>query len=534
MQTSSPVRSPRSNWHGLKPPAIVGPPPQLSGKTPDPIFPPRPASVVRDATGWRFRFLGYEERFGPTIDWQRRPATRSVQLWRMNLHYLEFLETLPDDAFGDVVRQWVNDNPPFAPGAHRDGWNAYAASLRVVVLAQQFAVRRARLAEADRALLTGTIAVHLRFLVRRLETDIGGNHLIKNIKALIWGSALFTGTEAARWRRRGLALLMRELPRQFLADGFHYELSTAYHGQVTADLLEIRHVLGADAPPLLTSTIRAALAAVAMMRHPDGLIAQFGDAGITMSYPPDTILAAAPDIAPDAASIPVALRDAGYWTLKDGDDALFFDAGKIAADALPAHGHGDALSIEWSVAGRRVFVDQGVFEYVGGPDRDASRAAAHHNTLSIAGMDQAEFFGAFRVGARARVNSAVSRHDGQMLDITGWHDGFVRTGGPRHRRRLVVQRDRLAIDDQLDGAAAGGVTVGLLLHPDVSAELIDAHRCTLRAGAAVIYCRSDHPLEIVDAMWWPDMGFAIPTHRIVMAWPQDVRVGTFECRVTAR
>jgi hypothetical protein len=37
------------------------------------------------------------------------------------------------------------------------------------------------------------VAEQLVFLERNLETDICGNHLIKNIKALIWASAYFTG-----------------------------------------------------------------------------------------------------------------------------------------------------------------------------------------------------------------------------------------------------------------------------------------------------------------------------------------------------
>ena len=61
----------------------------------------------------------------------------------------------------------------------------------------------------------------LHFIERNLETDIGGNHLIKNVKALIWASAFFTGTDASRWRRKGIALLSQELATQILADGMH-------------------------------------------------------------------------------------------------------------------------------------------------------------------------------------------------------------------------------------------------------------------------------------------------------------------------
>src|SRR5262249_53295111 len=142
-----------------------------------------------------------------------------------------------------------------------------------------------------RSTIAASLAQQLHFLEHNLETDIGGNHLIKNIKALIWGSAFFTGPPADRWRSLGLLLLTKELPRQVLRDGMHYERSPSYHCQVFADLLEIRHVLSHDP---LGDTLDAALARMAQvtvdLAHPDGLVALFNDAGLSMAYAPDLCL----------------------------------------------------------------------------------------------------------------------------------------------------------------------------------------------------------------------------------------------------
>ena len=83
--------------------------------------------------------------------------------------------------------------------------------------------------------LLGSLARQLRFLERNLELDLGGNHLIKNIKALLWAGRFFENGEAARWQAKGETLLRRELEEQILADGMHYERSPAYHGQVFVD-----------------------------------------------------------------------------------------------------------------------------------------------------------------------------------------------------------------------------------------------------------------------------------------------------------
>ena len=98
-----------------------------------------------------------------------------------------------------------------------------------------------------------------------------------------------------------------------------------------------------------------------------------------------------------------AFADAGYFGLRSATSYLVVDCGRIAPDDLPAHGHGDVLSFEWSVGTQRVFVDQGVFEYIPGARRQAARSAASHNTLCLEGADQADFFGAFRCGRRPNV-----------------------------------------------------------------------------------------------------------------------------------
>ena len=95
-----------------------------------------------------------------------------------------------------------------------------------------------------------------------------------------------------------------------------------------------------------------------------------------------------------------AFGAAGYYGWRSGDDFLVADCGRIGPDDLPAHAHGDILSFEWSLRGERIIVDPGVYEYVAGPRRAASRSAASHNTLCFDGLDQADFFGAFRCGRR--------------------------------------------------------------------------------------------------------------------------------------
>ena len=376
------------------------PAPARAPDPPAPIFAPHQEMLVIDNGVLHFTFLNRTQSMPASqMNWQAPGPGPAHQLWRMNLHYMEYLEDVPDDAFCTLVAAWINAHPPGTPGAWRDSWNSYALSLRVVVWMQQLALRRDRLPEHIVNLAQQSLTTQLRFLMRNIETDLGGNHLIKNIKALIWGSTYFAGPEPARWRARALSLLQTELTHQILPDGVHDERSPSYHCQVFADLLECRLALGTDPTGGKLDDALARMAqAIADLTHPDGFPAQFNDSGLNMAYPPAACLDAYARLG-HARPLPRAVftyESAGYFGLHAASATLIADCGRIAPDDLPAHGHADILSFELSVGGQRLIVDQGVFEYISGEKRQRARAASSHNTLCFENADQADFFGAFR------------------------------------------------------------------------------------------------------------------------------------------
>ena len=507
-----------------RPPDLAGPVPARMPAPPMPLFAPRPIEAGRAADGWRFTFLGRAEAVGDPVDWTRPGMGGEHQLWRMNLHYFEYLEAMALDPGLDLIRQWIAANPPFRPGYWHDSWNSYALSLRVVAW-MQFLARH----DAAPDDVRDALARQLRFLAANLERDLGGNHLIKNIKALAWASAFFAGGEAAAWRATSIALLSREIDAQVLADGVHYERSPSYHAQVLADLIETRHALGGD--PLggrLDAAIAAMVQAAVDLAHPDGQAALFNDAGLTMAYRPAECAGAAGMAA--AAQTVFGYRDAGYFGAHLPQFSIIADMGRIGPDDLPAHAHGDIGSFELSVAGERMIVDQGVFEYVAGDRRRRSRAAASHAALALSDAEQAEFFGAFRCGRRPDV--AVHRWapaaDGFVLE--GRHSGYARLPGrPTPVRRFEVDPDGVRITDRIEGGTDRIASIGLLLHPECSVE-VDGNQALVWRGAARIAIRASVPIAVEAAEWWPDMGHAVPTRRIRLTWPAGCVDGDFTIR----
>lgn len=498
------------------------PAPSRAQNPPAPLFAPRAAlAPKRQGDRWSFEFLARAIGMaGPRIDWGAPAPGAAHQLWRMNLHYMEYLEGVDDDAWAALVEDWIEANPATRPSAWRDSWNSYALSLRVVVWLQELTRRGDRLPAKTRVRAAASAAKQLTFLERNLETDIGGNHLIKNIKALVWASAFFIGPEAERWRAIGLKLLEKELAAQILADGMHYERSPSYHCQVFADLLECRHALGDDPIGGALDDALCRMAQVAAdLAHPDGGVALFNDAGLTMAYSPGECLdvyARLFGARPEPRRV-FAFPAAGYYGLRVGENYVVADCGRIAPDDLPAHGHGDVLSFEWSAVGERIIVDQGVYEYIAGEKRAASRAAMSHNTLCLDGSDQADFFGAFRCGHRPNVETRRWEPSANGFLLEGAHDGFAHLPGrPRHVRRIQADADSIDILDRIEGRADRNAHVNFLLHPKVVVEL-DAGGIELRWSAVRIAFTSSSPAELVPAVWWPDMGREHPTSRIVIA-----------------
>lgn len=502
-------------------PALDAYAPPLRAELPRPIFAPRRA-LLRGSPGQRrLAFLGLDVPLGAPIDWQPRAWQRGTRLELLNLHYMEWAEALEDREFEACALDWIAHNPRGGRDSWRGSWNCYALSIRALVWLQQLALRRARLSAACLERMRASLSAQLEHLARNLELDIGGNHLIKNLKALLWAASAFEGPRARAWGALGERLLARELELQILPDGMHYERSPAYHAQVLADLLECHAVLGAGA---LRDELERVLARMAQVcadtTHPDGLPSLFNDGGLHMAYAPGELLARCERALGlrVAARASFALEHAGSFGLRSADELLLFDAGPIGPDELPAHGHGDLLSFEWSVAGRRVVVDPGVFEYHAGEKRAWSRSTRAHATVELDGRDQCEFYQSFRVGARARPRVLACEWRTGWLDVEAEHDGYARLrGAPVHRRRLRARAGAFEIEDRILGGAGQPALARLPLHPEVHALLEGARAQLCLADGSVIALECSAALAVEPARYCPDFG--IEQWGTALRWP---------------
>jgi len=507
-------------------PALDSAPINRAASPPGSLFPPRRRAEALGMGEYSLRFLNSSKKFKLPFEWHEKSLASGTRLWKLNLHYHEFLESLsPLDAV-EIILDWISNNEPFRNQYWMDSWNSYALSIRVVVWMQLLS--KVDFIEAStRTIIELSIRRQIEFLLNNLETDIGGNHLIKNIKAILWSSAYFSGNRSKEWRHVGETLLVTEMRTQILHDGFHYELSPSYHCQVFADLLEIRSVLTSD--DIRTEVDRSLtlmLGALQDVTHPDGLPSLFGDGGLNMAYPPQQCVEAYEAmIGPAAPSRQtVILKSAGLYGAREQNDFLLVAMGRLGPDQLMAHAHGHWGALEWSIMGRRVIVDQGVFEYNAGVRRDLSRSTSSHNTATVDGLEQADFYSSFRCGARPHPNPATFSHGTSSFTVSG-ELTLSRAKRCKLSRTVALTSQALTIRDKVLGDAAEGWIEGrLLLHPEIEVVTHQSGISLKRDGSFLLEVRTSPGAELSceAAEWWPDMGVAIPTCRLVYRGRREV------------
>ncbi len=188
--------------------------PRVRDRIPSAVFKPRHHLVQHSSDGLFLCHLGRKFSLQSPVDWMLE-GTPHTHLERLALHYHEFLECVPFHDGKRLILDWIAANPPWQPVYWLDRWNSYAISIRCVCWMQWFAECRSQLNEQDRTTILGSIAAQVRFLVQNLETDICGNHLIKNVRCLMWAGAFFEGPDSAQWSKIAENLLCWQLPIQF-------------------------------------------------------------------------------------------------------------------------------------------------------------------------------------------------------------------------------------------------------------------------------------------------------------------------------
>jgi len=428
-----------------------------------------------------FEFWGVRRRLALDRVWEAADLGLS---WNYPLHYHDALPALASTAAPETrarvrafIGSWIDAHPPGTACA----WDPYPTALRIVNWLDVVGTCGAEAEPAWRERVFSSIWLQAAWLEARLERHLLGTHLLKDAKALAIAGAVFNDAAASRWRRRGRAILRRELGRQIHADGGHIEPSIAYHALALEDVLDLLAFASAadgELRALLSATAARMLGYLAAVETPGGGLPLLGDSGADAAPEPQALFDYASRLG-IACVLPPAdvvlssggevrwLSSSGVCVYRDPRQYALIDAGGVGPPHLAGHGHCDSLSFEWWVDGVPVIVDTGTTSYEPGPLRDACRATRAHNTIELDGREQHEIWAAFRVARRSRVRACLEKNE-LIATLRPWHAPDVVI-----ERRFAFDTTGIGIHDSIEGrgSRAHAVTARMHLHPDSHVRL---------------------------------------------------------------
>ena len=490
----------------------------------------------------KFRFLNIDGDLSE-VGWD---GPQLEKLWRYNQHYFDDLNSINADERNELhlqlIQDWIKCNPP----GFGTGWDPYPVSLRIVNWIK-WTLRVNKLSGNAKQ----SLVIQLRWLRKRLEFHLLGNHLFSNAKALVFGGLFFEGKEADGWLKKGLSILLRQIPEQILDDGGHFELSTMYHALAFEDLLDLINVAKCFSDRLNEEQSKQVYSwsevAEKMhfwldtMCHPDGEISFFNDSAFDVAPKKSELDAYANKVLPsklkNTKNSNAYLADSGYLKVTKNKSVAFLDVAKVGPDYLPGHAHADTLSFEWSVGEHRVIVNSGTSCYGVSQERLRQRATVAHNTVVLDRQNSSQVWGGFRVARRAYpIELQVLHHEhNKATEVHCAHDGYFRlTGKPKHSRKWMMDEESFYIEDNV-GETTNEAEARFHFHPDVQVFKEDnttSGIIKLADGNSIEWQIIEGAVRLEPSTWHPVFGVSMPNICLVVKLVKGVSKINFRYSVS--
>ncbi len=484
----------------------------------------------RDYASGRETGTGYSRRI-PYLDFARVGDHKVV--WEINRHQhlvllaQAFRLTGRSEFLDEIAAQmesWLEQNP-FLRGIN---WaSALEVAFRALSWIWVLHLAGHHMEAGFRRRFVEALWLHGRYLEQNLSVYFSPNtHLLGEAVALHALGALFPGLPGAPiWEAEGARLVREQMDLQVRPDGSHFEQSTYYH--VYALDFFLFHALLAPPPAAFRQKMERMAEYLDTLLGPSGLLPCLGDddggrlfhpygprdrfglatlaaAAIYFErtdwhYEPEDALPLAswwmgapalagtrPHTARNASSR--LFPDSGLAVLKEGALQVLVDAGPFGHGGA-GHSHSDTLSVVVRHGSTELLIDPGTFTYTAAAEwRDWFRGSAAHNTIRVAGKDQASPVNPFRWNGKPVVER-------KPWAPGGWLDAACRQGPYLHRRRVMISPDGwLLVLDDIAGPPEP-VLLEQFWHAGVPVQQLATHRYQLADATLLLWGEGDCSLQ---------------------------------------
>ena len=388
-----------------------------------------------------FSHKGYQPSFfyGEDIDWRYWPVQDNELRWQLHRHkwftpmgkayrvsgdekyarewtleYIDWIRKNPLVKLDKAAYEMADDNLKGDADNSRFAWRPLETSHRLQDQCLQFQLFVDSPAFTPEFLTEFLVNYHKHAVHILGNYSAQGNHLLFEAQRMLMAGSFFPEyREAEAWRRSGVEILNREILKQVLPDGGHYELDPHYHLatiEIFYKSLQIADLNGFrnDFPQSYADAVENMIMFYTDIIFPDYTNPCFSDAKITNRktmlnnyrkwqkvFPENQVIRYFATEGQEG-SLPDHLSkgflDTGFFVFRNGwgEDAL-----QMVVKAGPAgewHAQPDFGTFEMWYNGKCLFQDSGSYVYEGkDPEimewRKWFRASSHHNTLTMNDQD---------------------------------------------------------------------------------------------------------------------------------------------------
>lgn len=441
-----------------------------------------PAQKSYDAN--KFTFLNQSVRFSDKIDWEYADKGK---LWTNHLSYFDYL--LQEDmskARGSALMYLMIDHLPKSTIAK----TPYSLSVRGINWIKFISKHEIARKTVDRYLYC-----QYRILMDNIAYDRMGNHLLENGFSMLFGAYYFKGYELFNEAK---ILLIKELYEQILADGAHFQLSPMYHQIMLNRILDCYNLMknndvyhDAKLKDLLKVSAQKMLGWLRNMTYSNGHVPCLNDSTYNVAPTSQQLFDYAKRL--EIKEIAVPLSASGYRKINSGKMEGIIDVGNIGPYYQTTHAHADTFNFELLYEGVPFIVDTGVSTYSSNNIRQKERSTFSHNTVRVAGIEQSEMHGSFRVGRRAKANILIDEPD----HIVAEHDGYQKWGIV-HQRSFRIEGESLTIEDELTHDLESLPKSSAFIHFHPKCEITNVGTGTVEIGKWIIKIKGHIDIKVLD------------------------------------
>ena len=420
-----------------------------------------------------FTFLNISNSFSGKIDWN---FNKYGKLWTYNLNYFDFLnqENISKETGIILIKDYVNNNSFL-----KDGKEPYPISLRGINW-----VKFLSLNQIKDEFINNTLYHHYCILLKNLEYQLLGNHLLENAFSLLFGAYYFQDEILYIKSKK---LLIRELNEQILRDGGHYELSPMYHQLIFTRLLDCIQLIQLNTNWKQDNLIVFLLEIAQRMNswlqnitYRNGDIPMVNDATFNIASDSSQLFTYSEGLGVQNTNI--KLSDSGYRKIKFNNYELFIDVGNIGPDYQPGHAHSDTFSFELYKKNIPIIIDSGISTYDKNALRQKERGTSSHNTVQLEGLEQTNVWGGFRVSKRAKI---VYLYESKNF-IKASHNGYFNYVG-LHYRSFLFNNNSINIIDTFSKKSSTKKFANFHLHNKINVKLIEENIIQLNNDIKIMF-----------------------------------------------